>query len=399
MQGSLCCDRGAAGALCWFTIVIAARGRLVGGYAVARIGVAGYALVVYGCVVVMLSPALRVASFVALASCAPPDGRFVLQLSVLGRWWSVAVVWWCTDPLPVGCAASVCGPPHGGAWCRGVWPPSWWGVLWWCVPPLLVGCGVGSPSWWGAAWRCVAPCLVGRAALVCGPPHGGARCGGVWPPSWWGVLRGCVAPLMVERGVVLCGPPHGGAWCGGVWSPAWWGVLWWRVTPCWWGVVLWCVAPLMMGRSSLVCGPPHGGACCVGVCPPSWRGCVVLCCVALGCGVLSGFVLRCVVWWWCVAPLMVGRAALVCGPPHGGACCVGVRCAVLCRVVCCDGVLPPSWWGCVLLCCVASRCGVLCCVALRCVPKALLPKGKRPGCLPTGKGKQAGLCVLCARRA
>ena len=31
------------------------------------------------------------------------------------------------------------------------------------------------------------------------------------------------------------------------------------------------------------------------------------------------------------------------------------------------------------------------------VPKALLPKGKRPGCLPTGKGKRAGLCVLCAR--
>ena len=31
------------------------------------------------------------------------------------------------------------------------------------------------------------------------------------------------------------------------------------------------------------------------------------------------------------------------------------------------------------------------------VPKALLPKGKRPGCLPTGTGKRAGLCVLCAR--
>ena len=31
------------------------------------------------------------------------------------------------------------------------------------------------------------------------------------------------------------------------------------------------------------------------------------------------------------------------------------------------------------------------------VPKALLPKGKRPGCLPTGKGKRAGLCVSCAR--
>ena len=40
-----------------------------------------------------------------------------------------------------------------------------------------------------------------------------------------------------------------------------------------------------------------------------------------------------------------------------------------------------------------SGCGVVWCG----VPKALLPKGKRPGCLPTGTGKRAGLCVLCAR--
>ena len=44
---------------------------------------------------------------------------------------------------------------------------------------------------------------------------------------------------------------------------------------------------------------------------------------------------------------------------------------------------------------VSMQCGVVWCG----VPKALLPKGKRPGCLPTGKGKRAGLCVLCARRA
>ena len=44
--------------------------------------------------------------------------------------------------------------------------------------------------------------------------------------------------------------------------------------------------------------------------------------------------------------------------------------------------------------------GVWCVVCgVWCVPKALLPKGKRPGCLPTGKGKRARLCVLCARRA
>ena len=45
-------------------------------------------------------------------------------------------------------------------------------------------------------------------------------------------------------------------------------------------------------------------------------------------------------------------------------------------------------------------CGVVWCGVVWCgVPKALLPKGKRTGCLPTGKGKRAGLCVLCARCA
>ena len=65
-------------------------------------------------------------------------------------------------------------------------------------------------------------------------------------------------------------------------------------------------------------------------------------------------------------------------------------CVVLCCVVLC----------CVVLCCVVFCCVVLCCVVLCCVvPKALLPNGKRPRCLPKGKGKLAGLCVLCARGA
>ena len=92
MRGSLCCDRGVAGALCSFGVVVAARGRLVGGYAVARIGLAGYAFVVYGCVVVVLLPALRVAGFVAVASCALPEGRLVLLAGVWGLRRSVAVV-------------------------------------------------------------------------------------------------------------------------------------------------------------------------------------------------------------------------------------------------------------------------------------------------------------------
>ena len=218
MRGSLCCDQGVAGALCSFGVVVAARGRLVGGYAVACIGLAGYALLVYGCVVVVLSPALRVGGFVAVPSCAPPDGRFVLLSGVLGHWRSVAVVWWCMAPL-----------------------------------------------------------MVGRVVVVCGPPHGGVWCGGVWPPSWWGVVRCLVATRMVGHALVGYDPPHGGVWCGGVWSSAWCGVAWSRVAPCWWGVVWWCVAPLMVARAALVCGPPHGGAvlCCVVLCH------VAVCCVVL----------------------------------------------------------------------------------------------------------------------
>ena len=232
MRGSLCCDRGVAGALCSFGVVVAARGRLVGGHAVAHIGSAGFALVVYGCVVVVLSPALRVAGFVAVASCALPDGPFVLLSGVLRHWRSVAVVWWCIAPLMVGRVVVVCGPPHGVAWCGGVWPPSWWGVLWWCVVPLMVGCDVvvcgplHAAAWRGGAW----------------PLAGGEWCGGVWHPSRWRVLRWCVAPLMVGLccvmlccaalrcvvlccvalyGVVVCGSPHGGVCCIGVWPPAW----------------------------------------------------------------------------------------------------------------------------------------------------------------------------------
>ena len=107
------------------------------------------------------------------------------------------------------CVVVVCSPPNGGACCVGVWPPSWWGVLctgavccvvWRCV---VCGGGVWPPSGWGVLrwgavccvvwrsvlWWCVATRMVGHVALVCGLPHGGACCGGVWPPSWWGVRR------------------------------------------------------------------------------------------------------------------------------------------------------------------------------------------------------------------
>ena len=60
----------------------------------------------------------------------------------------------------------------------------------------------------------------------------------------------------------------------------------------WPGLVLcWCVAPLLVGFASLVRGPPHGRACCVGARPPP----------------------------------TVGRVLSVCGPSDGGCCARVVR--------------------------------------------------------------------------
>ena len=303
-------------------------------------------------------------------------------------------------------------------------------VCWDIGGRLLLCCGARTPSWWGVLRCCVAHLMAGRGVVVYGPPHGGACCGRVWPPSWWGVLRWCVAPLMMGRGVVLwaphmlgnavvvCSPPYGGAWCGGVWSRAWWGVVCWRVAPCWWGVVWWCVAPLMVGRAALMCGLPHGGACCVGVrrvvlcgvvccggvwpphggachvglSPPSWWGVVfcvvsrrpVVCCVAL----------RCVVWWWCVAPLLVGLAAFGCGV----LCCVVLCCVWWCvaprmvgrAVLVCA---PPLWWVRGVL--AGSMLCLFCWFAV--VPATLRPALSGVGCpccLP-GRDGWAGLGSAC----
>ena len=318
--------------------------------------------------------------------CRPPHGGACCVGVLCGvvwccvLWWCVAPSWWgmlhwCVAPLIVGpgvfcCVALrrgvlcfvvlcgvvvVCGPSHGGACCVGVLPPAWWDMLRWGA--------VCCAMWRCVSLWCVAPLLVGRAALMCGPPHGGA------------VLRCVVLCRVGVRCVVLCGvvlcvvlvcaPPHGGACCVGVWPPSCWGVLRWGAVCCvvwrclvcggvwppvWLGVLRWCVAPLM-----------------VGLC------CIVLCCLALGRGVLCCVALCCL-WCCCVAPLEVGRAAFVFGPPHGGAFCVGVRCVVLCGVVlfvvlvcgppragaCCGGLWPPPWWG-------VLRWGAVCCVVWRCV--------------------------------
>ena len=96
------------------------------------------------------------------------------------------------------------------------------------------------------------------------------------------------APFMVGLCcVVLCGVPLrcGVLCCAVLRCVVCGGGVW---PPAWWGVLRWCVAPLMVGRVVVVCGPPHGGAVlrCVVLCPVALR-CVVLCCVAFWC-----------VWWW-----------------------------------------------------------------------------------------------------
>ena len=197
---------------------------------------------------------------------------------------------------------------------------------------------------------------------MCAPPHGVACRAGAWPASWPGVLRCCGDPLMVGRAVLVRRPPHGGA-CGvGACPPPWLCVVWW----CWaWVVVCaawrpaslgsgwWCFSRrhaqlvLLVQRSS----PPYGRRA---------RAAVVSNRVAVGVVLFAWLgLLLC----WCVAALLVGFAALVRGPPHGRACCVGARPpATLGRAVslcgpfhggaCCAGVWPASWSA-VLRCCVA----------------------------------------------
>ena len=82
-----------------------------------------------------------------------------------------------------------------------------------------------------------------------------------------------------------------------------------------------------------------------------------------------------------------------------------LRCALLCRAVPCRAV-PCRAFACCGVSCLAMPCRAVPCHDAPCrggscrlVPKLLIPKNKRPGCLPTGKGTRAGLCVLCARRA
>ena len=111
------------------------------------------------------------------------------------------------------------------------------------------------------------------------------------------------------------------------------------VLSAWPGLVLCrCVAPLLVGCAALVRGPPHGRACCVGAHPsPTVGRAVSVCGLSHGGACCAGVwpASRSAVLRCCVARLMVGRAMLVRGSPHGGACFVAT---------CSPRWLCAVWW-------------------------------------------------------
>ena len=74
-------------------------------------------------------------------------------------------------------------------------------------------------------------------------------------------------------------------------------------------------------------------------------------------------------------------------PPRCGV----VWCGVVCCAVQCCAVLWCTLW------CGVVWCGVVWCGVVWCAEGAVTRR-QWPGCLPTGTGKRAGLCVSCARR-
>ena len=347
----LCCDWVVPGALCWCAVVLA-------GWCLASVIVVcaacWQALLGSGwwCfgrhharLVLLVRRRLRLLSVVMLGWLWSAIWLLLRLRCLPSRGWGCVGAW---PPLMAGPIVLVPGPPHGGTCCVGAWPPP----------------------------------MVGRDVSVCAPPHGGARRAGAWPASWPGVRCCCWGPLMVGRAVWVRRPPHGGACSVGACPPRWLCVVWWcwacvvvcaawrpassgsgwwclKRAPCaacfvgsasssppygrrvrvavvggqvavgvvlfaWPGLVLcWCVAPLLVGFAALVRGPPHGRACCVGARPPPTVGrAVSLCGPSHGGACCAGvWPASCsAVLHCCVAPLKVGRSVRVCGPPHGGAC-------------------------------------------------------------------------------
>ena len=335
-------------------------------------------------------------------------------------------------PLMVRRVVVVCGPP------------SWWGVrcglvlagcfsLWWCC--CLAGSG-------GSAFQAAA---VRHHFVLTGTDNPASEARAVYYPKL--LLRGCRRPaarfplfrsLVCARLLAGCrlvpsfAPPLGG--CA------------WRV---WLSRRCFSFLSVLAG---FCCWPPAGG-CCRRSCPPptprASSGFAVACLLLLVFARSSSLLHRgfgpppppqplvvCVarVLPPCVSFFPVCPLLVCCCAPFGLSVRVSAGCCPHCppltprfvfrrwqfRALCAHpacfflpfefalGAAPTPLCSslfcgrrrplllCVPGCCFGRsglRCTLPCCV----VPKALLPKGKRPGCLPTGKGKRAGLCVLCAR--
>ena len=270
---------------------------------------------------------------------------------------------WCTSPFPLALpvALLVCSAPSGlGLPCL---------CCFWVFFPLLCAPLVSG-----------VPCFPAPDALGLGVlwslPH---PCFVFFPPSplrfffllfllwvfflfssFFSCCAGCAVPCWSVVGYLAC-------WCVLLWALCFSGgrqalALCCLVLPA-------CASPFCVVACCVACARWRR-ADSVAPLPAAFGGCrVVLPARPLG-RLARGFFFASGLCWFCPPP-----------PPLGG----WLRCPVLWFVV------RRVVWCCGLWC-------VSCCVRY-CVPKALLPKGKRPGCLPTGKGKRAGLCVLCARRA
>ena len=320
--------------------------------------------------------------------CASP-----LLAGVLGCAWLCACSP-CSPPLLAGvCGVGVC------AWARVSVAPShswlgFWGV---CVLVCALPLYPATPGWvvrcWcgclGSGFGCAPPRMVGLLWCVCL-----CACSPCTPPILAGV---CGVGLCVWVRVSAA-PRHSRLECWGVCVLVW-ALPLYPATPCW-GVRSGC----MCLGSGFGCDPPllagMFGCVCAGVgAPPvprhSWQGCAVWLCV-FG----LGFGLRPAPPGW-----GVGVCVVVCVlPPYPATPCWGVRrgCVCLGSGFGCAPPLLAQVLGCVsagVRAPLVPRNSWLGCAVWVCVPKELLPKGKRPGCLPTGTGKRAGLCVLCARRA
>ena len=153
-----------------------------------------------------------------------------------------------------------------------------------------------------------------------------------------------------------------------------------------------CWGPQLKGSASgWQFAPQRPTTCGVVWCGVVW--CGVVWCGVVWCGVVWCGVVWCGVVWcgvvWCG---VVWCGVVWCGVVWCGVVWCGV---VWCGVVWCGVVWCGVVW-CGVVWCGVVWCGVWCGVVW--CAEGAVTRRQWPGCLPTGTGKRAGLCVLCARR-